>query len=211
MCILSNDGVTNRFSFSLCVYYTLYCILINLFTSAGLSGSAPIAIGGGSVSDLFSERERATAMALYTFGPLLGMLQMMTISCILKPNNLVLGPAIGPVAGGFITERLGIKWVFIVLAGSLTIFLPHEMLTSLNYLVIGGVASIVGIPFLKETYGPVIRLRRAMRSADPEAKHPYLIRSHESKLHVLWVNLARPMVILTRSLICFMLSLYMAL
>ena len=36
--------------------------------------------------------------------------------------NLVLGPAIGPVAGGFITEKLGIKWVFIVLAGSLMTF-----------------------------------------------------------------------------------------
>jgi len=39
---------------------------------AGLSGSAPLAIGGGSVSDVFSENERAAGMALYTLGPLLG-------------------------------------------------------------------------------------------------------------------------------------------
>lgn len=47
---------------------------------AGLSGSAPIACGGGSVGDLFSERDRASAMSIYTLGPLLG-------------------PAIGPICG----------------------------------------------------------------------------------------------------------------
>jgi len=39
---------------------------------AGLSGSAPIAIGGGAVSDLFSERDRASAMAMFSLGPLVG-------------------------------------------------------------------------------------------------------------------------------------------
>ena len=45
---------------------------MQLMIPAGFSGSAPIAIGGGSVSDLFSERDRASAMALYCLGPLLG-------------------------------------------------------------------------------------------------------------------------------------------
>ena len=85
------------------------------------------------------------------------------------------------------------------------------MLTSLDYLVVGGVASIIGIPFLKETYAPIIRLRRAARSADPEAVSLDVIRSRENKYHVLWINLSRPLVLLTRSLVCFMLSLYMAL
>ena len=77
-----------------------------------------------------------------------------------------------------------------------------------------GVAAIVGIPLLKETYGPVLRMRRATRSADPEAAasaYDDLIHSRESKLYLLWVNLTRPVAILFRSLICFMLSLYMAL
>lgn len=38
----------------------------------GLSGSTGIAIGGGSIADLFEERERAGAMALYVLGPLFG-------------------------------------------------------------------------------------------------------------------------------------------
>lgn len=39
---------------------------------AGFSGSAPIACGGGSISDLFSERDRASAMAAFSLGPLIG-------------------------------------------------------------------------------------------------------------------------------------------
>jgi MFS family permease len=40
---------------------------------AGFSGSAPVGIGGGSVGDLFSERDRASAMAVWTLGPLIGI------------------------------------------------------------------------------------------------------------------------------------------
>jgi hypothetical protein len=39
---------------------------------SGLAGSAPMACGGGVVSDLFAERDRASAMALYSIGPLIG-------------------------------------------------------------------------------------------------------------------------------------------
>ena len=74
MCILPNNRLINRLSVSQCVNPAYHSTLIKLFASAGLAGSAPIAIGGGSVADLFSERERASAMALYTIVPLLGML-----------------------------------------------------------------------------------------------------------------------------------------
>jgi len=39
---------------------------------AGFAGSASIACGGGVIADLFAERERASAMALYSLGPLMG-------------------------------------------------------------------------------------------------------------------------------------------
>ena len=120
MCILTNDRLTNRLSVSLCVNCTLRTgpISLNIFASAGFSGSAPVAIGGGSVADLFSERDRATAMALYNFGPLLGMLYCHALcSVVFWKQTIFLGPALGPVAGGYIAEKLGIKWVFIVLAG----------------------------------------------------------------------------------------------
>ncbi|KAJ7118564.1 major facilitator superfamily domain-containing protein [Mycena crocata] len=142
----------------------------------GFSGSAPIACGGGVISDLFSERDRAAAMAIYSLGPLIG-------------------PVVGPIAGGFVAEKIGIKYVFIIVAG------------------LGGIASIVGLPILRETYSPILRLDIAKKSADPEKaaqNHPVLLSEHTSKLHYLWINLSRPAILLFGSLVCFMLSLYMA-
>ncbi|KAJ7887576.1 major facilitator superfamily domain-containing protein [Mycena olivaceomarginata] len=113
---------------------------------SGVSGSAPIACGGGVVSDLFSERDRAAAMAIYSLGPLIG-------------------PVVGPIMGGFVTETIGIKYVFIIVAG---------------------IASAIGIPILRETYAPLIRLKRAKKAVDPEKaalEHPVLIKEHGSKLH----------------------------
>ncbi|KAG1779832.1 major facilitator superfamily domain-containing protein [Suillus placidus] len=143
---------------------------------AGLAGSAPIACGGGVVSDLFAERDRASAVALYSIGPLIG-------------------PAIGPVMGGFIAESVGIQHVFYVVVA------------------ISGVAAVIGIPFLRETYAPVIRLRLDNMALDPEkttVEHPAL-QPEIGKWAYLWLNLKRPVILLTRSFICFILSLYMAL
>ena len=165
--ILSMSAVYTRF---------LYRAL-TLRLSAGFAGSAPIACGGGTISDLFSEKDRASAMALYSLGPLLG-------------------PVVGPVAGGFIAESIGFRYIFIVIAGLCV------------------VAAAFGIPFLRETYHPVIRLRRAKRSADPEMAarlHPHLVQEHSGKMHRLWVDMTRPFILLTRSIICFLLSAYMAL
>ena len=64
---------------------------------AGISGSCPITIGGGSIADLFIQEERGGAMALFALGPLLG-------------------PVIGPVAGGYLSEAEGWRWVFWVIA-----------------------------------------------------------------------------------------------
>ncbi|KIK56610.1 hypothetical protein GYMLUDRAFT_75996 [Collybiopsis luxurians FD-317 M1] len=141
---------------------------------SGFSGSAPIACGGGSIGDLFSERERASAMAIYSLGPLIG-------------------PAVGPIAGGFIAQNIEPKWVFIILA------------------VLCGVSLLIGVPLLRETYAPVIRVRLARAQGDEEkAKNLHGPVSDISKLHYLWLNLTRPAILLTRSFICFILSLYMA-
>lgn len=97
--------------------------------------------------------------------------------------------------GGFIAESVGIQYVFYVV------------------IAITGVAAIIGIPLLRETYAPVIRLRLDNMTLDPEkttAGHSAL--PHEmGKWTYLWLNLKRPVVLLTRSFILFILSLYMAL
>ncbi|KAH9478470.1 Efflux pump radE [Psilocybe cubensis] len=159
-----------------CAFAPTTGALIGFRFLSGFSGSAPIAVGGGSVSDLFDARDRAKAMAMYNLGPLLG-------------------PAIGPVAGGFITQTIGVKWVFIVIA------------------ILSGVGSAIAIPFLRETYAPIIRYRRAMRDGDDEKAaraHPALIEAQGSLHKIIWVSVTRPLEMLFRSFICFVLSLYMA-
>ncbi|KAJ8597731.1 multidrug resistance protein 4 [Rhizopogon salebrosus TDB-379] len=144
---------------------------------SGLAGSAPIACGGGVIADLFVERERASAMALYSLGPLLG-------------------PCFGPIMGGFIAESVGIQYDFYVIVG------------------LCGAAAIFGIPLLRETYAPVIKLRRDKVALDSEkgtAELPSLTPHHMGGWAYLWVNLQRPVILVTRSFICFILSLYMAL
>jgi multidrug resistance protein len=60
---------------------------------AGISGSSPLTLGAGSVADLFVEKERGVATALYGIGQLMG-------------------PVIGPIAGGYLSEAAGWRWVF---------------------------------------------------------------------------------------------------
>ena len=63
---------------------------------AGCAGSAPLTIGGGSIADLFKQEERGGAMAIFALGP-------------------IMGPTIGPVAGGYLAEAKGWRWIFWVI------------------------------------------------------------------------------------------------
>jgi len=133
-----------------------------------------------------------------------------------RPSLLFIGPIVGPVAGGFIAQTIGIKWVFLIIACEYPRirYRSQEFQVSWFVIVTCAVAALFGIPLLKETYAPVIRLRRAAKAPDPEKAmktHPRLLRERRSKLHMLWVDLSRPIIILSHSFICFILSLYMAL
>ena len=115
-------------------------------------------------------------MAIYTLGPLIG-------------------PSVGPVAGGFIAQTIGFKWIFIVIAiGAAT----------------GG---FIGTLVLEETYAPVIRIRRAQREIIETGvrtiEHDVLLEQHLDYKHVLWLNMTRPFALLFGSFICFILSFYM--
>ncbi|KAF1914425.1 major facilitator superfamily domain-containing protein [Ampelomyces quisqualis] len=84
---------------------------------SGLGGSAPLAIGGGVLSDTFFPEQRGRAISIYSLAPLLG-------------------PAIGPIAGGFISQNTTWRWCFY----ATTIF------TAL--------VQCLGFFFLQETYAP---------------------------------------------------------
>ncbi|KAI0300487.1 MFS general substrate transporter [Multifurca ochricompacta] len=67
--------------------------LITFRFLAGLGGSAPLAIGGGVIGDLFDAEHRGQAIAIYSLAPLLG-------------------PVVGPLAGAWIAEKSTWHWVF---------------------------------------------------------------------------------------------------
>jgi len=76
---------------------------------------------------------------------------------------------------------------------------------------LSGVAAIVGLPFLRETYPPVIRERIARALPDSErARYELILEKKGSFWEILRTSLVRPIIMLTRSLVCFVLSLYLA-
>ncbi|EME38931.1 hypothetical protein DOTSEDRAFT_75587 [Dothistroma septosporum NZE10] len=90
---------------------------------SGLGGSAPLGVGGGVLADLWLPTERGRAMALYSLMPLLG-------------------PAIGPIAGGFVAQYSTWRWVF--------------WSTSIAAAFI----QVLGIFFLQETYAAAILAKK---------------------------------------------------
>lgn len=80
---------------------------------------------------------------------------------------------------------------------------------------LSGVIGLISLPFMDETYAPVLRMRYDIATGDPEKART--ARRHLGpdlqlgRWKFIWVNLSRPIVLLTCSFICFVLSLYMAL
>ncbi|PSR81480.1 major facilitator superfamily domain-containing protein [Coniella lustricola] len=86
------------------VFFTVGCalaptlrVLVLLRFLCGAVGSTPLTIGGGTISDIVPIQKRGLALSLYMFGP-------------------ILGPSVGPLLGGFITDMLGWRWIFWTLA-----------------------------------------------------------------------------------------------
>ena len=93
---------------------------------AGIGGSAPLAIGGGILADCFSAEERGKAIGIYSLAPLIG-------------------PAVGPIAGGFITQNTTWRWVFWAVT------------------IADALIQVAGIFFLQETWAPKLLENKARR------------------------------------------------
>lgn len=160
---------------------------------AGLGGSAPLAvrvlasnilslyadsfqIGGGVLSDCFRAEERGKSIAIYSLAPLLG-------------------PAVGPIAGGFIAETTTWRWVFYSTS------------------IVDGVIQIAGLFFLRETYGPKILRERAKRLRKETGDANYRTeaeRQNKTLSQVLRTSLIRPFRLLFTQPIVQVLAVYMA-
>jgi multidrug resistance protein len=143
---------------------------------SGLGGSAPLAIGGGLLSDCFHAEQRGRAISIYSLAPLLG-------------------PAIGPIAGGFIAQNTTWRWCF----WSTSIFTA--------------VVQAFGFFFLQETYAPTLlaRKRDALRKETGNMElHTEYESPDKTLLKTLEVALQRPFKLLGTQPIVQVLACYMA-
>ncbi|KAJ5792503.1 bicyclomycin resistance protein [Penicillium pulvis] len=144
----------------------------------GAFGSAPLTNAGGVISDMFVARQRGLAMLLFASTP-------------------YLGPALGPVIGGFLGMNAGWRWVEGFLA------------------VCAGMAWIMMAFLVPETYAPVLLRKRAAKLSLLTGK------CYESKLDLergkvplgkrLKTVFSRPWVLLFREPIVLLLTFYAAL
>lgn len=143
---------------------------------SGLGGSAPLAIGGGVLGDCWRPEERGRAISVYSLAPLIG-------------------PAAGPIAGGFIAENTTWRWVFWA-----------------TCIADAGI-QILGLFFLQETYTPKLLQRKTKRlrkeTGNTELRSEF--DDHNIPLRTrLSTSLQRPFRMITTQPIIIVLALYMA-
>ncbi|KAK1754267.1 major facilitator superfamily domain-containing protein [Echria macrotheca] len=142
----------------------------------GLAGSVPITIGSGSIADIMPVEKRGRAMAAWALGPLLG-------------------PCIGPIAGGYLIAAAGWRWVYWLIV------------------IVGGVVTIVALLTLKETFAPVILERKAARlrkeTGNPDLRSA-LADNSITVAERFKIAAVRPMKLLLTTPIITLMSLYVA-
>ncbi|KAK3196540.1 Efflux pump fub11 [Lecanicillium sp. MT-2017a] len=151
--------------------------LIILRFFAGAFGSSPLTNAGGVIADMFSAQERGIATGIFAMAPFLG-------------------PALGPIAGGFLGEAEGWRWV----EGMISIFC--------------GVVWILSTLTYPETYAPVLLRRRAAELSKRTGKiyiskldagQPVRTIGAQFK-----ISLSRPWILLFKEPIVLLTSIYMA-
>lgn len=133
-------------------------------------------VGAGLLSDCFRAEERGKGIAIYSLAPLLG-------------------PAVGPIIGGFITENTTWRWVFYATS------------------IADGVIQVAGLYFLRESYGPKLLLQRAKRLRKETGDNAYQTeseRQNKNLFQLLRVSLVRPFRMLLTQPMVQVIAVYMA-
>lgn len=142
----------------------------------GIAFSAPMTLVGGTLADLWKNEERGVPMAAFSAAPFIG-------------------PAIGPLAGGFLNDAAGWRWLYWI------------------QLILSGVIWILITFTLPETYTPTLLARRAkkMRKAENDDRYVTEVdldsRPMSEKLRLF---LIRPFQLLFLEPIVLFLSVYMS-
>ncbi|KAM5442358.1 Synaptic vesicle transporter SVOP [Microsporum ferrugineum] len=149
----------------------LVCRLID-----GIAFSAPMTLVGGTLADLWRSEERGVPMATFSAAPFLG-------------------PAIGPLIGGFLSDAAGWRWLYWI------------------QLILAGVVFLLVTFTLPETYTPTLLARRAKKLQKEKNDTSYVTeadldsRPMGEKLRIFMI---RPFQLLFMEPIVFFLSIYMS-
>ncbi|EMC99186.1 hypothetical protein BAUCODRAFT_394455 [Baudoinia panamericana UAMH 10762] len=92
----------------------------------GIAFSAPMTIIGGTLADMWKPEERGVPMAAFSAAPFIG-------------------PAIGPLVGGFLSDALGWRWLYWI------------------QLILSGFCYVLITFTVPETYAPTLLARRAKK------------------------------------------------
>lgn len=172
------------FSFGAMTFFLAGCAgsqniqsLLVLRFFAGAFGSSPLTNAGGVISDMYPAEQRGLAMSLFAAAPFMG-------------------PALGPIIGGFAGETIGWRWVEGILAA------------------FSGLLWIIMTCFVPETYAPVLLRRRAERLSTLTG-NVYRTKldidqgGRMSLKRMFGISLLRPWTLLFREPIVLILSVYM--
>jgi multidrug resistance protein len=142
----------------------------------GIAFSAPMTLVGGTLADLWRNEERGVPMAAFSAAPFIG-------------------PAIGPLVGGFLSDAKGWRWLYWI------------------QLILSGFVWFLITFTVKETYAPTILAARAkkMRKETGDKDHvtetDLDLRPLSERLKIF---LIRPFQLLFREIIVLLISLYMS-
>ncbi|OAA36873.1 Major facilitator superfamily domain, general substrate transporter [Metarhizium rileyi] len=164
------------FSVAAPVSPNIQSLLVFRFLSCAF-GSSSMTNGGGVITDMLTKEQRGAAMGAFVTAPFLG-------------------PALGPIAGGFLVETQGWRWTLGLIA------------------IMAGVVWIATSLATPETYAPYI-LRSRARALSKMTGSVYVSRLDAGQppktlTQELLIALSRPWVLLFREPIVLLMSLYMS-
>ncbi|ORY69647.1 major facilitator superfamily domain-containing protein [Pseudomassariella vexata] len=160
-----------------CAFSTNIAMFLVFRFLAGCAGSVPMTCGGGTIADLIPPEHRGKFMGIWGLGPLIG-------------------PVIGPIIGGFMSQSIGWRWTFRLLA------------------MLGGVGLILGVVILRETSEAILLKHKAARLRKETGNDAYQVAARVNKVgnmtpgQMLVRALLRPSKMLLFSPIVLLLSLY---
>ncbi|KAL2220367.1 putative MFS multidrug transporter [Thermoascus aurantiacus ATCC 26904] len=142
----------------------------------GIAFSAPMTLVGGTLADLWKNEERGVPMAAFSAAPFVG-------------------PAIGPLAGGFLGDAAGWRWLYWI------------------QLILAGVAWALITFTVPETYTPALLKRRAKKLRKETGDPKYVTEQELDKRPLgekLKIFLVRPFQLLFLEPIVLFISIYMS-